>query len=40
MDVHAYPSSRRDKMMLQTLESIATHTGGKVFYQHDFFWQR
>ncbi|PHJ17345.1 sec23 sec24 trunk domain-containing protein [Cystoisospora suis] len=40
VDVHAYPSSRRDKMMLQTLESIATHTGGKVFYQHDFFWQR
>lgn len=40
VDVHAYPSSRRDKIMLQTLESIATHTGGKVFYQHDFLWQR
>ncbi|CBZ54213.1 putative sec23/Sec24 helical domain-containing protein [Neospora caninum Liverpool] len=40
VDVHAYPSTRNAKMLLQTLGSIATHTGGKVFYQHDFLWNR
>ncbi|KFG60910.1 Sec23/Sec24 trunk domain-containing protein [Toxoplasma gondii RUB] len=40
VDVHAYPSTRNAKMLLQTLGSIATHTGGKVFYQHDFIWNR
>ncbi|PFH35123.1 Sec23/Sec24 trunk domain-containing protein [Besnoitia besnoiti] len=40
VDVHAYPSTRKQKMLLQTLGSIATHTGGKVFYQHDFVWTR